>query len=456
MKNEQVIIQFLGGAGTVTGSKTVLKSENHSIMVDCGMFQGLKNLRLKNWRKFPVIESSIEHIILTHAHLDHSGFLPVLTKNGFEGEIHCTKATKRLVELILLDSAHIQEEDAERANQNKYTSHNPAKPLYNTKDVIKCLTHFVTHDYGEWIIMNEDFKFVLHNAGHIAGSAWTEIRAMGKKIVFSGDLGRSKPLLLFPPHRCEEADYLILESTYGGRNHDEYDPKTELEKIINETLQRNGSVLIPAFAVERTQEILHILGELMVEGKIPEKKIFIDSPMALSATEIFIDFDFRRKIKDEILDVLTKTVVGIRNGRASRENVEKDEQKIVIAGSGMLSGGRILSYLEKYLGDSNTSIVLTGYQAEGTRGRQLLSGMPELKFYGKYHKVLAHVYLLKNMSAHADQSELLRWINRMSEKPKRIFINHGEPISADTLRVKLQNELGVICEVAEEGVDYFF
>lgn len=455
MKSEQIKIQFLGGAGTVTGSKTILNSENHKIMVDCGMFQGLKNLRLKNWRKFPIQESSIEHIILTHAHLDHSGYLPVLVKNGFSGEIHCTKATKRLVELILLDSAHIQEEDAEKANEHKYTAHQPAKPLYTVKDVQKCMSNFVVHDYGEWIILNEDFKFVLHNAGHIAGSAWTEIRALGKKIVFSGDLGRSKPLLLFPPHRCEEADYLILESTYGRRDHEEEDPKSELEKIINDTLRRNGSVLIPAFAVERTQEILHILGELMVEGKIPKMKIFIDSPMAISATEIFIDFDFRRPISPDVLDILSETVRGIRNGRASRENVEKDEQKIVIAGSGMLSGGRILSYLEKHLGDGNCSVVLTGYQAEGTRGRQLLSGMPELKFFGKYHKVFARVHLLKNMSAHADQNELLRWINRMSKKPKRIFINHGEPISADTLRVRIQNDFGVVCEVAEEGVDYF-
>jgi metallo-beta-lactamase family protein len=193
----------------------------------------------------------------------------------------------------------------------------------------------------------------------------------------------------------------------------------------------------------------------MVEGEIPQRKIYIDSPMAISATEIFIDFDFRRNISEEILEVLSKTVRGIRNGRASRENVEKDEQKIVIAGSGMLSGGRILNYLENYLSDPNTSIVLTGFQAEGTRGRQLLSGMPELKFFGKYHKVSARVHLLKNMSAHADQNEILRWIQRMSKKPNRIFINHGEPISADTLRVKLQNELGIVCAVAEEGVDYF-
>ncbi|MBD78650.1 MAG: MBL fold metallo-hydrolase [Crocinitomicaceae bacterium] len=454
MNDNQIKIQFLGGAGTVTGSKTLLTTDQHSLMVDCGLFQGLKNLRLKNWSELPIEESSVNDVILTHAHLDHSGYLPLLVRNGFSGKIHCTQATKKLAELILFDSAHIQEEDAEKANRLHYTAHKPAKPLYTTNDVEACLGLFEVHNYGEWIILNKDFKFVLHNAGHIAGSAWTEIRSYGRKIVFSGDLGRSKPQLLLPAHRCEEADYLVIESTYGRREHEKEDPKAELEKIINTTFQNGGNVLIPAFAVERTQEILHYLGELLVEGKIPKKKIYIDSPMAISATEIFMDFDFRRPIEKEILEILSKLVHGIRDGGASKRNVESDEQKIVIAGSGMLSGGRILNYLERHVGDSSCSIVLTGFQAEGTRGRQLLNGMPELKFFGKYHRVFANIHLLKNMSAHADQKELLLWIKRMSKKPKRIFINHGEPVSADSLRVKIQDELGIICEIAEENKDY--
>ena len=447
-------ITFLGGAETVTGSKTLVETDKHQVMVDCGMFQGLKQLRTKNWNRFPKNESDIEHVLLTHAHLDHSGYLPVLVRNGFKGTIHCTESTKRLTQLILLDSAKIQEEDAEEANQGNYTAHKPAKPLYTTADVEACLDLFETHGYGEWIILNEEFKFTMHNSGHLAGSAWIELRCQEEKLVFSGDLGRSKPMLLNPAHRCEEADYLIIESTYGGRVHEDEDPKEALETIINETIKRKGIILIPAFAVERTQEILFLLGELLSEHKIPKVPIYIDSPMAISATDIFMDFDFRRPISNEVMAVLDNHIKQVRSASESKSIVQKDEVKIVIAGSGMLSGGRMLHYFEKHISQSTCSIVLTGYQAEGTRGRQLLNGMPELKFFGKYHKVLARVYRLTNLSAHADQKELLLWINRISKKPKRIFINHGERMSSDTLRVKIQDQFGIPVEVVEEGKKY--
>ncbi|MCB0482130.1 MAG: MBL fold metallo-hydrolase [Flavobacteriales bacterium] len=449
-----ISITFLGGAETVTGSKTLVQTDKHQVMVDCGMFQGLKQLRTKNWSKFPKQESKIDHVILTHAHLDHSGYLPVLARNGFDGTIHCTPATKRLAQLILLDSAKIQEEDAQEANEGQWSSHKPAKPLYTVADVEKCLKQFVTHKYGEWVILNEEFKFVLHNSGHIAGSAWVELRVKEEKIVFSGDLGRSRPMLLYPAHRCEEADYLVIESTYGGRVHEDNDPKDDLETIINETLKRGGNVLIPAFAVERTQEILYILGELLVAHKIPKVPIYIDSPMAISATDIFMDFEFRRPISDEIMAVLNDHMKEVRSPSESKKTVASTEQKIVIAGSGMLSGGRMLHYFERHIGEANCSIVLTGYQAEGTRGRQLIMGMPELKFFGKYHKVLARIYRLRNLSAHADQKELLLWINRISKKPKRVFINHGERVNADTLRVRIQDQFGIPSEVAEEGKEY--
>lgn len=454
MNSSNVSLTFLGGAGTVTGSKTLVESGEHKVLVDAGLFQGIKNLRVKNWSKFQESESSIGHVLLTHAHLDHSGYLPVLVRNGFKGKIHCTPASKRLAELILLDSAKIQEEDAEEANKGQYTAHKPAKPLYTAEDVKKCMELFETHQYGEWVILNEEFKFSMHNAGHIAGSAWIELRVAGKKIVFSGDLGRSKPLLLFPPHRCEEADYVVMESTYGGRAHSETDPKEELQHIITSTLSKGGQVLIPAFAVERTQEILFLLGELLHEKAIPHVPIYIDSPMALSATEIFMDFEFRREIPDEIMSELSKQVIGVRSAGSSKKIVNDPELKIVIAGSGMLSGGRMLHYLEKHLGDYNSSVILTGYQAEGTRGRKLLQGMPELKFFGKYHRVKASVHRIRNLSAHADQKELLLWLNRISKKPKRIFLNHGEPMASDNLRVRIQDQFDIACEVVEEGKKY--
>jgi metallo-beta-lactamase family protein len=451
---EAIKLEFLGGAGTVTGSKTLISTSDHKVMVDCGMFQGLKHLRERNWKKLEVAPVSVEHLILTHAHLDHSGFIPVLVREGFKGEIHCTPSTKRLAELLLLDSAHIQEEDADEANRKKYTRHAPAKPLYTVEDVKACLKLFVTHEYGEWIVLYEDFKFSLHNAGHIAGSAWAEVRCLGKKLVFSGDLGRQHPLLMLPPHRCEEADYLILESTYGNKDHVIEDVEEMLSTIITTTLQKGGPVLIPAFAVERTQEILYLLGKLLVEGRIPKVPIYMDSPMAIVATEIFVDFKFRRPIEPEILEALGKYVEGTPSAKDSKRILENRNPKIVVAGSGMLNGGRILHHLEKHIGNPNCGLIITGYQAEGTRGRDLILGMPEIKFFGQYHKVKASIYQINSLSAHADQGELLLWINRMTHKPKRVFLNHGEPMAADSLRVKIRDQFGIPCEVVEMGRSY--
>jgi metallo-beta-lactamase family protein len=377
-----------------------------------------------------------------------------LVKQGFKGKIHCTPSTKQLAQLLLLDSAHIQEEDADKANQFKYTKHNPAKPLYTQDDVHHCLKHFETHNYGEWIILNPDFKFSLHNAGHIVGSSWVELKSGSKTLVFSGDLGRQHPMLLLPPHRCEQADYLVMESTYGNKEHPIEDIEKQLSKITIEALEKGGPLLIPAFAVERTQELLYLLGKLLAEERIPKVNIYMDSPLAIAVTELFVQYKFRKIIEPEIIESLTQVLKGTPSAAQSKRIEQDQNPKIIVAGSGMLNGGRILNHLETHLSNEKCTILLTGFQAEGTRGRALLNGMPELKFFGSYHKVKASIKQLHNLSAHADQSELLLWIKRMQQKPKRIFLNHGEPMASESLRVKLWEEMKILAEVVEQNSSY--
>jgi len=447
-------LTFLGGVGTVTGSKTLIEVAGKKILIDCGLFQGIKNLRLKNWNDFPINPHEIDAIILTHAHLDHSGYLPVLVKKGFKGAIHCTSPTQDIAEIILLDSGKIQEESAQRANKHGYSKHKDAKPLYTVKDAKNTLGNFISHDYREWVILSNEVKFNFHNAGHILGSSIVEIKIKNKIFIFSGDLGRSNPMLLPPPKLFKHADFVIIESTYGGRNHVENSAKKQLQQVIEDTIRKGGSLFIPSFAVERTQELLFLFYQLDQEGKLPKIPIYLDSPMGVDTTKVFYKYPDLLKIPNKVCEEMCKMAVLIKNEETSRSIVQSNRQKIVIAGSGMIQGGRILHYLNKEISSEKNTILLVGYPAYGTRARDLRDGVDEIKFFGEYHKVKAEVREIASLSAHADQYDLLTWLKHFRNTPTTIFINHGEPQQANALRVKIETVLGWNCAVPSLNESY--
>lgn len=448
--NSHVSLEFLGGAGTVTGSKILLTVREHKVLVDCGLFQGLKKLRLMNWETLPIDVNELETVFLTHAHLDHSGYIPALVRNGYKGAVHCTPPTRDITEIILKDSGKLQEEDAEHANKYGYTHHMPAKPLYSVSDAEEAMKHFVTHELETWHELNKDIRFRFRNSGHIPGSVFIEFEVDDEHIVFTGDLGRQHPILLSKPEPVEHADYLIMESTYGDRLHPESDPYDDLADVINRTYRKGGSLIIPSFAVERAQEVLFLISKLRRNGRIPRKiPIYLDSPMAVNVTEVMTRYVDWLSITHKECEEACGEVEMVTSVEESRSLVEDRRQKIVIAGSGMVTGGRVLHYLEKAIDNKANTILLTGYQAEGTRGRQLRDGVHEIKFFGKYHKVNADVREITCFSAHADQAEMLAWLSKIQNKPKKVFINHGEQQPAHVFALKISDTFGWDCEIAQ-------
>ena len=443
MKNEKKTckLTFLGGAGTVTGSKTLLEVGGNKVMIDCGLFQGLKELRLKNRAPFPIDPTTIDAIILTHAHLDHCGYIPLLVKKGFKGAIHCTSPTKELTEIILKDSAKIQEEDAERAARHKYSKHEKPEPLYTVKDVMDSLPLFVEHDLNKWVTINEHIKFELLNSGHILGSAFVNMVANGTKIVFSGDIGRTKPLILYPPKQLKEADYIIMESTYGDREHAVENEKEELRAVIQETFENGGILMIPSFAVERTQEIIYLLHQLREEGSLPAMPIYLDSPMGINATNVYDRFHSWQNIPNSQVNHMYDSIRYIEDVEHSKTVVADEASKIVIAGSGMIEGGRILHYLNNHMDNRNNTLLFIGYQGIGTRGRAIMEGTKEIKFFGEYRKVNCQIRTIGSLSGHGDRNEMIAWLSHFNHAPKKIFLNHGEAHQSDAFRVKIQHEL---------------
>lgn len=435
-------IQFLGGAGTVTGSKTLVEVEGKRLLIDCGLFQGLKELRKMNWMDFPIDPASLDAVVLTHAHLDHCGYLPLLVKKGFSGTIHCTRPTLNLTEVILKDSAKIQEEDAERATSHGYSKHEKAKPLYEVKDVIECMPLFEGHELNEWVILNEYMKFEFLNSGHILGGAFVNLIVNGKKVLFTGDIGRMEPMLLYPPKHVKEADYIVLESTYGDRNHDKSkDVKNELLEIINETIKNKGTLMIPSFAVERTQEIMYLIYKLRQERKFPNIDVFLDSPMGMNATNVFHQYHEWQKISTKEINEMYHDIIFIKDILQSKALVTDNKSKIVIAGSGMIEGGRILHYLNKHIENPNDTLLFVGFQGEGTRGRSIIEGDSEIKFFGQFRQVRCNIRSISTLSSHGDREEMMDWLRKFNSPPKTIFLNHGEPHQTEALRVKIQHEL---------------
>ncbi len=434
-------IQFLGAAGTVTGSRHLVEFDGRRILVDCGLFQGLKELRLQNRAPFPVDPSTIEAVILTHAHLDHSGYLPLLKRNGFQGKVYCTAPTKELARILLFDAANIEEEDADYANAKGFSKHSPALPLFETSDVHNLIKVIEDRAVNEWHKDIPGMAFRLQNSGHILGSAFVEIEVHGKRVVFSGDLGRQEPLVVIPRVLVERADYLVLESTYGDRLHSPEPVMEVLAKVVMGTIAKRGHLLIPSFAVGRTQDLLHLLALLKRDCRIPNIPIYLDSPLAEDATEIYVRFPEWRRKPVEGQPVFSKVATVVRSRQQSKDLLAAKASTIVIAGSGMVSGGRILHHLASRISDPKNTVLLVGFQAAGTRGSLLRNGATEIKMHGHYFPVRAEIQELSGLSAHADQKEILDWLGGFKTTPQNTFVVHGEPQAADALRLKVHDTL---------------
>lgn len=440
--NNSLSIQFLGAAGTVTGSKHLLTIPEGNYLIDCGLFQGLKSLRLKNWEPLPIDISKLRSVFLTHAHLDHCGYLPLLYKNGFRGSIFCSAPTRDLTEIILRDSAKIQEEDAAIANKKGFSKHKPALPLYTEELVDKTLTLFEIIQPNISFRPDDNLKVTFYPNAHILGSCYLVVEVSGKKILFSGDLGRSDSPLLKAPTPIVTADYIVMESTYGDRLHPTTSTQIQLAEVINDTLHRKGNILIPSFAVGRAQELMHLVNGMKKDNKIPNVPVYLDSPMGANATEILRRHPSWHKLTTEQSNAIFENVKIISKFEDTLDVIDTPGSKIVIAASGMLTGGRVLYYLEKYLENKRNTILLTGYQAEGTRGRSLLQGAGEIKMHGSYYPVKAEIKTLSSMSGHADQYEMLDWLSNVTAPPEKIFLVHGENSVREAFRVKIETTLG--------------
>lgn len=435
-------LTFLGATGTVTGSKYLLKSGDKQILIDCGLFQGLKQLRLRNWAKLPVNPARIDAVVLTHAHIDHSGYLPVLVKNGFAGKVYCSEGTADLCKIMLPDSAHLQEEEAEYANSRGFSKHHPALPLYNQEDAENALKLLVPVSFEQDVDLGDGLTLRLSPNGHILGSAFVRIHDKKTSVLFSGDIGRPNDVLMRPPMRIKQADYLLIESTYGNRLHQHDDPKVKLAAIINKTVKRKGVVVIPVFAVGRAQELLYYIHLLKASGAIAgDIPVYLNSPMAVDATEIFNLYHGEHRLSEEQCRALFSTAHVVNSIEQSKALNEAKGPMIILSASGMASGGRVVHHLKAFVSNANNTILFVGFQAAGTRGATMLDGAESIKIHGEYIPVRAHVELISNLSAHADYSEILDWLAGFEAPPKKTFIVHGEPVAADAMRRHIEEKL---------------
>ena len=434
-------LTFLGATGTVTGSKYLLEVGRLRILVDCGLFQGLKQLRLKNWAKLPIDPASVDAVILTHAHIDHTGYLPLFVRNGFAGKVYCTFGTRDLCEILLPDSAHLQEEEAKYANKYGFSKHSPALPLYTRDDALKALSLLEPVDFEKEIHLGDGVTFKMTPNGHILGSAFVRISDGRKSIVFSGDIGRPQHLLMQPPAPIKQADYLVLESTYGDRTHDKADPRIKLADTINRTISRGGKVIIPVFAVGRAQEILYYVHLLKTQRKIPDVPVYLNSPMAVDATQIFERHSGEHRLSRAECEAMCHTAHMVNTVQQSKALNENPHPMIILAASGMASGGRVVHHIKAFAPNPHNTILFVGFQAAGTRGAAMVEGASSVKIHGEYVPINAEVATINNMSAHADYVEILDWLRSFDAAPKRTFITHGEPIAADAMRHHIEEKL---------------
>lgn len=448
------VVRFLGATGTVTGSKFLLEAFNRRILIDCGLFQGYKQLRERNWKPLPVDPADIDCVVLTHAHLDHSGYLPLLSKNGFDGPVYATSATRDLCRYLLPDSGFIHEKDAAFANRHGFSRHHPARPLYTREDAMHCLNQFQEMPFHGPVDLFEHLRVTCTRAGHILGAASLLFEVDGMRLLISGDLGHGDSAVIPPPDPIPSADYLLVESTYGNRRRNRGDVEDALAEIINETVGRGGSVIVPAFAVGRTQLLLHHLDRLQRSGRIPPVPVFLDSPLAINATNVFADHPDDHRLSPAEAEAACGLPRYVQDPEESKSLDRDPMPKIIIAGSGMATGGRVLHHLKVYAPHPEHAILFAGYQAGGTRGAAMVAGAERVKIHGQYWPVRAEVHNLDMLSAHADADEIMGWLSGMQTPPMQAFVVHGEPDASDTLRHRIEEELGWNACVPEYAQPY--
>jgi metallo-beta-lactamase family protein len=447
-------LTFLGASGTVTGSQYLLESAGRRVLVDCGLFQGYKQLRLRNWASPPYQPVDIDAVVLTHAHLDHSGFLPRLIARGFRKSVHCTRGTLELCRVLLPDSGHLHEEDAAFANRHGLSRHKPALPLYTALEAEACLRQFRSVEFGGAVEVAKGIRVEFFPAGHLLGAAFVRIATPEGTITFTGDLGRPNDALMNPPDRPGPTDYLVTESTYGDRSHPRIDPEQELLGWLKPACDRGAVIVIPAFAVGRTQAVLLLLARLRARQAIPDLPVFMDSPMAIDATALYHQFRAEHRISEEECRRMCSIAQVITTAEASKALDRRTGPMIILSASGMATGGRVVHHLKAFVGDPRNLILLTGFQAGGTRGAALAAGARTLRIHGQDFAVDAQVGQLQASSAHADADELLDWMRAMPGKPRTVFVTHGEPGSSDALRQRIERELHWQAVVPEHGASH--
>lgn len=444
-------LAFLGAAGTVTGSKTLVSHEGKHVLIDCGLFQGYKNLRLMNWDEFPFDVKQLDAVVLTHAHLDHSGALPLLVKRGYRGPVFATPSTIDVCGVLLPDSGRIQEEDAEYANRRKFSKHKPALPLYTEADADRALRRLEPLPSGHIGELAAGMQLRFRRAGHILGASSIELTAANTTVLFSGDLGRPDDLIMREPEPIERADYVVAESTYGNRLHDATDAEQLLGQVITRTAARGGIVVIPAFAVGRAQSLLYAIYRLKQRREIPDLPIYLNSPMAIDMTEIYHRHRAEHHLSEEECVGMCRVATMVRSVEESKALVAQHRPAVIVSASGMATGGRVLHHLKALAPDRRNSVVFAGYQAGGTRGGRMVAGEGNIRIHGEDVTVNAEIVSLPGMSAHADAQQILAWLRTAPKPPKAVFLNHGEPAAADALRERIERELGWPATVPQLG-----
>ncbi|MFY8054327.1 MAG: MBL fold metallo-hydrolase RNA specificity domain-containing protein [Limnohabitans sp.] len=447
-----VKITFLGGTGTVTGSKYLVESGDKRLLIDCGLFQGFKQLRLRNWSPLPVTPTDVDAVVLTHAHLDHSGYLPLLYREGFRGHVHVTPATADLCAILLPDSGHIQEEDAAFLNRHGFTKHEPAMPLYGKHDALLSLQLLKSEKVGHTFSPIPGWKVTFSSAGHILGAASALVEVAGRRILFSGDIGRPDDMLMNPPDAPPDADTVLVESTYGNREHPHDNLIAELAPALRKAAARGGVAVVPVFAVGRAQAVLHAIAQMKARGDIPHGlPVFLDSPMAVHTTDLFQRHPDAHRLSAQELKDLKHVATMVETVEESKALSKRHGPMVILAASGMATGGRVLHHLARYLPDHRNMVILTGYQAPGTRGARLAGGDTLLRMHGQDVAVHAEIVQLQSSSAHADASQLVAWLGSMKHKPDQVYVVHGEPEASDALRQRIERDLGWRALVPEHG-----